>query len=352
MYGADTRKPPAAVTRALREVSGADNWRNTLFLAADWAVIAAAAAAHLILGGPILYTLAVIAIGTRMRALANLTHEGAHRKLFANRTANAVAARVCCAWPIFVDFARYEAAHRRHHQSLWRGEEDPDLALYRLTDTVRRSSDRMGFGRFLVRHVLLVVLLVMPARRAFEALTARRFACAGVLAGAVAGCWWTAPPVATGFVLYWLVPWVTTYQMCAYWAELGEHGGLSEAGHHWGSRNWRGSALTRWAIGSHSDDLYHLLHHWFPTVPHHRLRAFDEVCRATWPRYAQEDRCAGFFVGGRAGTSVLRDVWSGGAVPDGQSPTVLPTTTTSELRAGTTPTAAGRGENPGSPVSP
>ncbi|HEY0451980.1 fatty acid desaturase family protein [Actinophytocola sp.] len=308
-------KPPAEITRALREVSTVDNWRNALFLSADWLVIAVAVVAHVRWGGALVYVAATILIGTRMRALANLVHEAAHRKLFARRVLNSVVGRLFCAWPIFIDLTRYESDHRRHHQSLWRGADDPDVALYRLTGTERRSAGRISFTRFLGEHVLLVVVPVMPLRRLWSGITTRRLLAAAMVAGAVAVCWSAIPPLAAGVAAYWLLPWLTTYQMCAYWAELGEHGGLRDAGRLWGSRNWRGNVLTRWAIGSHSDDLYHLLHHWFPTVPHHRLRKLDRLCRQRWPRYAAEVRCTGFFVGGARGVSVLRDIWSGGAEP-------------------------------------
>lgn len=309
----DLDGPPADVKAAVRAASGRDNWRNALYLAADWLVAGVAALVHLRWGGVLLYLVTLAVLGTRMRALANLLHESSHYKLFANRRANRVVGRVLCAWPILVNYDRYIEQHRLHHRNLWRDNDDPDVGLYRLSDTEYASAGRMSYRHFLVRHVLLVVLPVQPLRRLAQDGSPWRLAArlASVLA-LVALCWYLSPALGAGLLLYWLLPWLTSYQMVSYWAELGEHGGLRARGWEWGTRNWSGNLLSRWAIGSHSDDLYHLLHHWFPSVPHYRLRDVDAICMRAWPRYCAEARCSGFFLGSADGVSVLRDIWTGG----------------------------------------
>jgi fatty acid desaturase len=307
--------PPPIVLSAVRQAVRRSNRQGAMYLAGDWALIAASISVHLLVGGVVVYLIAVVVIGVRMRALGNLMHEAAHAKLFTSARVNAVAGTVLCGWPLLVNFRRYAALHRMHHRYLWRDDRDPDLALYRLTGTETGTADVFSFPTFLIRHVLLVIVPVMPWRRLISGWRRLRpvvwiasplLLALGVLA---------ARTLTVDLLLYWLIPWLTTYQMCSFWAELGEHGGLRRAGHHWGSRNWRGSIITRWVIGSHSDDLYHLLHHWFPAVPHHRLRPLDRICREHWPAYAAHARCCGFFVGGRDGVSVLRDIWIGGGQP-------------------------------------
>src|SRR5213594_2658179 len=105
----DHDRPPAEVKAAVRASSGRDNWRNALYLAADWLVAGAAVLVHLRWGGVFLYLVALTVIGTRMRALANLLHESSHHKLFADRRANGLIGRTLCAWPILVDYDRYVA---------------------------------------------------------------------------------------------------------------------------------------------------------------------------------------------------------------------------------------------------
>jgi fatty acid desaturase len=307
------------VSSLIRHLSKRDNWLNWLFLVGDWSIIGAAVAVHLLEPGLITYLFVLGVIGSRMRALANLLHEAAHFKLFRSRRLNDVAGRVLCASFIFVSYRRYVAEHKMHHRNLWKNSRDPDLALYELTKTVEASSHHSSFARFVVNHVVLVIIPVMPWWRLFR--EAQRDRARLIIVGLVivigAVLLFAGPTVVTEVVVFcWIVPWFTSYQSIAYWAELGEHGGLKSYGWSWGSRNWRGNVLTRWLIGSHSDDLYHLLHHWFPAVPHHRLRSLDGVCRSQWLEYGYHSRCDGFFVGNRSGTSVLRDVWCGGRRDD------------------------------------
>src|SRR6266540_478437 len=219
-------RPPTDVRVAVRTASQHDNWRNALFLAVDWLLMALAATIHVWYGGVLLYVVIVILIGSRMRALANLLHEAAHHKLFASRRVNVLAGRVLCAWPIFISFDNYVRGHRLHHKNLWRNDDDPDVALYRLTGTETGSSDRLSYPAFLLRHVVAVVIPVMPMRRLYDR-GRWRYALVGAAVWGVvlAGSWWWWPPLAVGLALYWLVPWLTAYQTISYWAELGEHGG-------------------------------------------------------------------------------------------------------------------------------
>lgn len=306
---------PPEIRALIRPMSRRDNRLNWLFLAVDWSVVAGAVAVHLLVPGVVVYLLAVAVIGSRMRALANLLHEAAHRKLFRNRLLNDAVGTGLCAAPILIGYRRYLADHKLHHRNLWRNARDPDLALYELTNTVDATRGRGSFAAFVVKHVVFVVVPLLPWWRLWRD-TRRaptRFLVLIVFTLVGVGLVLTAPTLIAEIVVYcWMVPWFTSFQSITYWAELGEHGGLRSHGWSWGSRNWRGNIVTRWVIGSHSDDLYHLLHHWFPAVPHHRLRGLDGECRSRWFDYRNRSRCAGFFAGNGSGTSVLRDIWRGG----------------------------------------
>ena len=301
--------PSATVKAAVHVASSTDNWRNVGYLGSDWLLIVAAAAAHHLWSTRPLYLLTVLVIGTRLRALGNLLHEAAHFKLFSPRSVNHMVGRLLCSWPILVGYRRYTAEHRLHHAHLWDADRDPDMALYTSTTTEFRSVERISYFRFLLRHVLLVIVPIEPLWRLARERKLLRVAVSAVAVGVLM---LLVPPLGRVLLLYWLIPFLTTHQMITYWAELAEHGGLRDSGAAWGTRNWTGSALTRWAIGSHSDDPFHLLHHRFPSVPHYRLNDVDAVCRTHWPAYAAQDRCSGFFIGHGGRASVMRDIWLGG----------------------------------------
>lgn len=308
---ADAGTAPTVLKAAVRAGSATDNVRNWWYVGGDAATAAAAVAAGELTGSWPVRVLAVVVIGSRMRAAANLVHEAAHRKLFRRRVLNDVVGTVC-AWLVLIDFRAYRRAHRRHHQRLWSAD-DPDLALYRSTGTEYGSAPRSPTA-FVVRHVVLAVVPVQPwvrLARETRAAPLRLAALAGVAGAAVALVAAGAPGPGSGVLLYWVVPWLTSYQTIAYWAELGEHGGLRGLGRAWGTRNWQGGPVSRWLVGSHSDDPFHLLHHCFPSVPHYRLAEVDAVAVAAWPDYAGARRCAGFFLGCAGRRSVLRDMYLG-----------------------------------------
>ena len=246
-----------------------------------------------------------------MRAGANLLHEASHRKLFRNRPLNDAAGIVLLAWPLMCSFGRYARLHVLHHVYLWDKDSDPDTQLYFSTRTDGASDQRCGYAQFLLVNVGLVIVPIRPLLQFLVNLKDQPsralkvfFVGALMIVASIRG--WA---VGSMLVRYWLVPFFTTYLAIGYWAELGEHGGLRSFGRRWGSRNWEGNPVTRWLIGSHSDDVYHLLHHWFPSVPHYNLRKLDRACSRVWPAYALQFRCGGFFLGNRDTASVMHDIW-------------------------------------------
>jgi len=97
---------PPDLRKALSALRQRTNTTNFVYLCEDWFVIVGSvslAAAMTGWGHWAAYLVAVVLIGSRQRALANLTHEASHRKLFASRHLNDTAARLACAWPLFAD---------------------------------------------------------------------------------------------------------------------------------------------------------------------------------------------------------------------------------------------------------
>ncbi|MGW4331015.1 fatty acid desaturase family protein [Nocardia sp. NPDC004573] len=313
------QKPPSLVKRAVRETSRLDNAHNMLYIAADWGLWISSAYIGVMSDNFFIYVIAVIVIGSRMRALGNLLHEASHHKLFRSRSMNDTVGALLWAWPVAVGYRRYVEQHRLHHVYLWDHDKDPDIGLYLLTGTDEASVDRCPRWKFWVIHVVFAAIPLMPLRRLCTDLSYDRprlfkLGTLSVLLTGVGIC--TNLSVVDILISYWLIPFLTSYQTIAYWAEMAEHGGMRRLGKMWGSRNWRGSVVTRWLIGPHSDDSYHLLHHWFPSVPHYRLAVLDRVCVSEWQIYAEHPRCGGFFVSSGSRSSVIDDIWRGPASVD------------------------------------
>ncbi|MGH9138644.1 MAG: fatty acid desaturase family protein [Acidimicrobiales bacterium] len=305
---------PAEIRSRARALSRRDNWQNFLYLGADWAVVVAVVLAAERADWPMVTAAGLVVIGSRQRALANMLHEASHRKLFRTRWLNDYVGELLCADPLFAGLSSYRADHVRHHRELWT-QRDPDAVRYR-----RLGLAVLDYGqrtwRFGVRHILfpftpaqvprdiaIGVLNGTRLRRETLRLAAFWFVAGGVVA--LTGTWKLV-------VLYWIAPFLSTYQVIRYWAEMAEHAGLSLDNRWLSTRSWTAGWITRSLLAPHADDLYHLAHHLYPSVPHYRLRALHEQLLAV-PQYAAGHHCDGFF---RARSpdrpSVVEDIRSGG----------------------------------------
>ena len=83
----------------------------------------------------------ILFLGGRILALAILTHEGAHRTLFATQSLNDPVSDWLCGAPIFLDLQQYRRHHARHHVHTGTAE-DVDLPLIEGFPTTRSSMAR------------------------------------------------------------------------------------------------------------------------------------------------------------------------------------------------------------------
>lgn len=303
------RAIPTEVRRELSALQGKDNWRNVLYLGVDWAVVAAAILATIASGmNPLVYALAVLVIGSRQRALMNLVHQGSHKKLFRSRSLNDWAGKLFAAFPILTSLSAYTCAHCRHHGFLWNEEKDPDAIRYAQLGLVSPPVDVPRFG---VRALLRPILLLHVAHNVVSALswegeprseTVQRAAFWAVVLTVVVSTGLVVP-----FLLFWAVPFLTTFQVLRYWAEMAEHSGLRSDDPWMATRNWTSSFVTRELLAPHSDN-YHLAHHLFPLIPHYNINAAHRLLMRV-PEYAGAHQCDGFFWPRRVDApSVLQDI--------------------------------------------
>lgn len=109
------------------------------------------------------------------------------------------------------------------------------------------------------------------------------FLTAAVIAVAAADRAWAAP--VTGYVLlFWVAPLLTVFPLLMVSREVLQHG---NAGGEWlgNSRTFRVGPLVRWAVFPFGME-YHLAHHLFAGVPHHRLARLHALL-ANLPGYGE-----------------------------------------------------------------
>lgn len=248
-----------------------------LWLGAAWCsarLLAGGAAA-----GALGYAGALLVIGSRFRAIGNMVHETCHRTLVRGARANIVIGHLLS----FVDFTDYEtycSEHRSHHRYLGDPERDRDFRPR------KRLFEASGpaLWKHLVRPLLLVHVpsyidpVIYRAADPRWVRGARVAYLAGLFAlGAFVIGW-------DQLALYYLIPYLTTYQMFRYWSDAADHAGLMDRPDPFARARNHDLPLFNWLLFPHHDQ-FHLVHHLFPAVPAPSLSAAHAALMAD-PEYA------------------------------------------------------------------
>jgi fatty acid desaturase len=251
--------------RALRRLSA---WRGAGLVLHAWLVIAATMVLYA--AWPSLVTLlaAVVVIGSRQLGLAVLMHEASHWLLFPGQPANNRVGAWLCAAPIFADLSRYRRHHHLHHRHTQQPD-DPDLAraasypVGRLALVAAGLRDVTGItaGRHLLAWRPGRAGSTLPWRRLRGPLVAN-----GVLLSVLAatGHW----PL---YLLLWILPLATWYQLLGRLRDVAEHGAVPGGDDPLrNTRTTRAGPLARALVAPYGVN-HHLEHHVLVFVPCWRL---------------------------------------------------------------------------------
>ena len=250
----------------------------------DWIVIFATIYLCNLYFHPAWYVLAVIVIGARMHALAILMHDATHYQFLKNRKWNDVLTNWLTMYPLFTSIEQYRQNHLRHHRHL-NTEDDPDwvsklgkraftfpktkmdfmlrtlsyLSLYQgISDAIwflkrfspeakseRKSEKAKPIARISFYLVLIIILTI--------------------------GGYWKL------FLLYWVVPYLSTFFMFQYIRSVAEHFGELAYDHLLTStRSVKPNLIERFFIAPHQVG-YHLEHHLYPGVPFYNLPKLHQL---------------------------------------------------------------------------
>ncbi|WIH04077.1 fatty acid desaturase family protein [Xanthomonas translucens pv. graminis] len=276
-----------------------DNITGALYIIKDYTVMVACAVATVQLSWW-LYPLALLIIGAHQRGLTTISHDAAHRILAKNRVWNNFLGTTFAAYPIFQRHWAYRVSHvYLHHPHLGDPEQDPDLKFFIKSGiyTVREPREYKSF-------ILWKAIFGGATFRYLSYLWSNRFFVSGdreksvdkwgVLIDtygfaafwivAVAG--FTAANALHLLVLFWLIPYLTTFQVLGWFTELAEHSPMceSEVENVYLTRNRKGGFIERLLFGVNYDE-YHLEHHLSPGVPFWLLKKAQNI-RMRDPIYA------------------------------------------------------------------
>lgn len=300
------------IKKELKPLMKKDNYHNIFTLLFDWLVIFGSAYLSITTGNIFVYLLSIILIGSRMRAFDNLMHEACHCSLFTNKFYNKWITCIFIAFPIFTSFTTYCNSHFQHHRNLWDEENDPDTKRYRI---VGLDKPQENINKFIKDHIIKVLLLFHVPKYILGTVSAnlyskdipkselwiRNILWLVLISTSIVFNFWFY------LIIFWCVPFLTTFQIIRYWAEMAEHSGLNNDTELTASRNTFGMPWTIFLFHPHHDN-YHLVHHLFPAIPHYNLKKAHSILMQD-KKYREVHHCTGFFKTTLPGFySVVKDI--------------------------------------------
>jgi len=234
--------------------------------------------------------LAFVAMGNLQTRMYILHHEAAHRLLFSNRRANDIIGINTLGWLAFgTGTHHYRRGHAAHHRDEF-GPNEPDFLLYSFypipADSFRRKLRRDVSGVSAYR--MLKPRFTGLFRREYLGLSFRFFAGQALVFGAflLAGQPWL-------YVLLWMLPYLTWYQVQNRLRSIAEHGGMTRSSDrrdttHHVDQHWLARVLiTPYSVG------YHLAHHVDSGIPFRNLPMLHQALAdggylegaSLWPDY-------------------------------------------------------------------
>jgi fatty acid desaturase len=297
-YECEKYKFSSEIRSQLKNFTGLDNWHGVLALAEDYFVIAASIWVTCQITW-LFYPVTLLIIGARQRALATLLHESSHGTLAQNKRLNWFLGTFCSGYLIFQQMGDYKKSHcKGHHRYLGNSVLDPDSKFYYyqgLYDSNLRPKD------FLINHIIQPLLLLKVPQYLLYILKHRLFSTKGgsqekaimLLYLLVIAIALTALGNLHTLILFWLIPYLTTFQVLGWFIELSEHyplAGENKIDLHM-SRNRLSPWYEAFFTSIHCEN-FHLIHHLFPSIPFWNMSKVHQIL-LTDANYAKQHHMSG-----------------------------------------------------------
>jgi fatty acid desaturase len=302
--------PDRVAPSEIRRLSLLDDRRAVLAIALEWLGIAGAVVASVLAQAWPVTVLAVVFIGARQHALLVIAHDAAHFRLLRSRAWNDWIGNLLLAWPMFISVEGFRFFHGDHHRFL-NGERDGNRVLWGTHDRDGQVAGEWSYPKTITGLVYTVLRRAVVWTGVFwmvRGLVGGFMFGSSFVAHAARVLFWGAIFVLLhhfqawrGFLLYWVLPYVTWHVAVQYVRLICEHSAVrSDDPRYADTRSTMPGLLGRLFVLPRNIG-YHLAHHWYPSVPFYRLPELHALLERT-PSFAAHARCS------RSILASLRDV--------------------------------------------
>lgn len=331
------RREVAPLVKSLSGLSAAWSWFNILF---NWGIMLGTMAVTIWIDHWALYFPAIMLIGARQHAMAILTHDASHYRLFKSRWWNDTVCDVFCCLPAGISLKAFRGLHLQHHWYL-NTQKDPDFTAHQGDSDFVFPMPRKRFLGIIARDLtLLHIRQAWKGRRGYSpfgvgrgwrswlmgkaskdehSLTGQERARVLLVIAIGIGLALALPwHIVWRAAILWFVAWFTMLSLCLRMRSAGEHLNVPNehelnAGRTMVTSFWERTSFWPHGIG------YHMAHHLFPSVPCFRLKQLHAGLMKI-PVYAEKlHQTAGF-------PGLLDEL-----APRDSAPTPTPTPTPSQL---------------------
>lgn len=238
-----------------------------------------------------LYPVSLILIGSRLRALDNLSHEAFHHQVFKNAFLNDWLVSIFCAFPVHVSIGTLRKIHRKHHLHVGNPEQDPNLSKYGHLPLPRNQKGlyllRVLSGTYQFKRSVIgyCQCFLNPASRV-ELIFRIFFWLTVITLAVITNC-------APDLLLFYVLPFFTTYTAIRQLVNMSEH--ILNPNVPYFTRNIMCHPILQFLMFPHADHL-HLIHHLNSAIPGSRLRVAHQILLED-SEYASLPYFEGYFFG-------------------------------------------------------
>jgi fatty acid desaturase len=284
----EAKEHAAVDIQDIRMLSKVSYWRGFFAVLSEWLIISAAVWFSLRFNNVPAYLVAWLIIGTRMYALYSLLHDGIHYLLFPNKQVNDWICKRFLSWPLFISFSRIRKFHLAHHQYL-KTPDDPE-AVHLQYKEFQFPLSATGVAFTFLKDITGINFVFYKSSKILRSLSSgftRQGNAKEKLSGALAQFDWDMAifyvvlvayliywHLVWPFVLYWIIPYITIYQVLNRIRLSTEHFHLPEE-KLFQTRTVKLNLFERFVFSPHNLG-YHTEHHLYPSVPFYRLPALHK----------------------------------------------------------------------------